>query len=274
MASDHNTLNRPPWIYIAATIAAVAFLALKFAGLDFGTSGAIVAVEAVLLGFAVFASVHHAELLAVRVGEPFGSIILALAVTVIEAALIISQMNGARPDVAFIGRDAVFATIMIVLNGIVGFALLIGGARHHEQKFSLDGTSAAVSVLATLATLSLILPNFTQTTPGPDYTSGQLAFVGIISLLLYGIFVFVQTVRHRDYFEAGGPAMNHTPPATRMVVLSAILLPLTLLVVVLMAKTLSGPCRRRPASRGAGRGDRRDRAAARKHCLVAGCRPQ
>ncbi|MFO1034080.1 MAG: ionic transporter y4hA [Hyphomicrobiales bacterium] len=241
MAAHPDSLKKTPWTFIISAGLGVVFLALKSAGLDFGSSAPILIIEALLLGFAVFGAVHHAELLAVRVGEPFGSIILALAVTIIEAALIISQMASGKPGVEFIGRDAVFATVMIVLNGIVGFALLIGGARHREQQFSLDGASAALSVLATLAALALILPNFTVTMPGPRYADNQLAFVGVVSLLLYGIFVFVQTVRHRDYFEAGGEKTSHAPPPPRMVLLASVFLPISLAIVVLMAKTLSGP---------------------------------
>ena len=242
MTANSATLDKTPWSYIISAVVALGFLAAKFAGLDFGQSALILALEAALLGFAVFGAVHHAEILALKVGEPFGSIILALAVTVIEAALIISQMASGKPGVEFIGRDAVFATVMIVLNGIVGLGLLIGAARHHEQKFSLDGAASALSVLGTLSALALILPNFTTSTPGPLYSSSQLAFVGLISLVLYCIFVFVQTVRHRDYFTAAEDVTaEHISPANRTVMIGTIFLPLSLLIVVLIAKALSGP---------------------------------
>ncbi|MDE2385145.1 MAG: ionic transporter y4hA [Alphaproteobacteria bacterium] len=242
MSSSPESLNKTPWAFIISALAALAFLGLKHGGVELPHSPLIVALEAALLGFAVFGAVHHAEVLALKVGEPFGSIILALSVTVIEAALIISQMASAKPGVEFIGRDAVFATVMIVLNGIVGLGLLIGAARHHQQQFSLDGATSALSVLGTLAALALILPNFTTAAPGPLYSSSQLAFVGFISLALYCIFVFVQTVRHSDYFTDG--ESGATQPGgleTRTVLTSIIFLPLSLLIVVLMAKALSGP---------------------------------
>ncbi len=224
-------------------MAAMAFLAAKYAGFDLPSSGLIISVEALLLGFAVFGAVHHAEILALKVGEPFGSIILALAVTVIETALIISQMTSGKSGVEFIGRDTVLATIMIVLNGIVGLGILIGGAKHHEQTFNLDGSTAALSVLGTLAAITLILPNFTTAIAGPLYAPSQLAFVGFVSLVLYGIFVFVQTIRHREYFATAdsGHSVDDISPAPRTVFISSILLPVSLLVVVLMAKALSGP---------------------------------
>ncbi|MBG1233603.1 calcium:proton antiporter [Aestuariivirga litoralis] len=241
MANPSTSINKTPWAFIISTLVALLFLGLKQAGVDFGSSIPIVILEVLLLGFAVFGAVHHAEILALKVGEPYGSIILALAVTVIEAALIISQMSTGKPGVEVIGRDAVFATVMIVLNGIVGLALLMGGARFHVQRFKLDGAAAALSVLATLAALSLILPNFTTTAPGPVYSSPQLAFVGTISLVLYAIFVFVQTVRHHDYFVTGEKNAVNIPLHRRAVTLALIFLPLSLVAVVLMAKALSGP---------------------------------
>src|SRR4029079_16845889 len=151
-----------------------------------------------LLG-AVFAAVYHAEVIAHRVGEPFGTLVLALAVKKIEAVLIVSMMIAAPSEKAGLARDTVFAAVMIVCNGIVGLCLLWGGARHHEQGFQVHGASAAFAVLAALTNLPLVLPNFATTAPGPYFNTPQLVFAGIISLLLYGAFVFVQTVRHRDY---------------------------------------------------------------------------
>src|SRR6186713_2202743 len=165
-----------------------------------GTGGFVGGVAGVVLLATVFAAVYHAEVVAHRVGEPFGTLILALAVTVIETALIVSVMIAAPAEKAGLARDTVFAAVMIVCNGIVGLCLLWGGARHHEQGFQVHGASAALAVLAALTTLTLILPNFATTAPGPYFNTAQLVFAGIISLLLYGAFVFVQTVRHRDYF--------------------------------------------------------------------------
>ncbi len=241
MATDHASLNKTPWAFIISTLVAIVFLGLKYAGVDFGASVVIIVVETLLLFFAVFGSVHHAEILALKVGEPYGSIILALSVTVIEAALIITQMASAKPGVEFIGRDAVFATVMIVLNGIVGLALLLGGARFHIQRFKLDGAAAALSVLATLCALSLILPNYTVATAGPSYSAPQLGFVGLIGLALYAIFVFVQTVRHHDYFVTGEKHGEAIVLTSKTVTLALVFLPLSLIAVVLMAKALSGP---------------------------------
>jgi Ca2+:H+ antiporter len=134
-----------------------------------------------------------------RVGEPFGTLILALAFTVIETALIVSVMIAAPAEKAGLARDTVFAAVMIVCNGIVGACLLWGGVRHHEQGFQTQGASAALAVLVALTSLTMVLPNLTSPELGPLYNKPQLIFAGIVSLVLYFAFVFVQTVRHRDY---------------------------------------------------------------------------
>jgi Ca2+:H+ antiporter len=197
----------------------------------------------VLAGFiliaAVFAAVHHAEVIAHKVGEPFGTLVLAIAVTVIEVALIVSIMQGGgKADLA---RDTVFSAVMIVCNGIVGICLLAGGMRHREQAFQLQGASAALAVLAALTVLTLILPNVTLATPGPAFSTPQLAFAGVVSLVLYGSFVFVQTMRHRDYFlpVGGGDDGHAEPPSNRTVALSAALLLASLVAVVGLAKALT-----------------------------------
>ncbi|HQA34723.1 MAG TPA: ionic transporter y4hA, partial [Casimicrobium huifangae] len=172
---------------------------LAFAwGQALGTIGVLL-VSVSLVG-AVLTAVHHAEVVAHRVGEPFGTLILALAVTVIEAALVVSMILSGGAGAAAIARDTVYAAVMIVCNGVVGLCLLLGGLRHHVLAFRVDGTSPALSVLAALSVLVLVLPGFTTTTPGPTYSASQLAFAGLMSLVLYAAFVFVQTVRHRDYF--------------------------------------------------------------------------
>ena len=145
---------------------------------------------------AVLTAVHHAEVIALRVGEPFGTLVLALAVTVIELALIVSMMLSGDPAASALARDTVFATVMIICNGVVGLCLLMGALRHRVLVFRVEGASSALSVLATLTTLTLVLPTFTSSTPGPTLSVSQLAFAGLVSLILYGVFVFVQTVRH------------------------------------------------------------------------------
>src|SRR5262249_38972478 len=148
----------------------------------------------------VLAAVHHAEVVAHRTGEPLGTLVLALAVTVIETALILSMMLAGGADKAVLPRDTIFSAIMIICNGVVGICLLVGGLEHHEQSFRIEGANTGLSALVAMAVLSLVLPTFTTSAPGGFYTASQLAFAGIASLALWGVFVFVQTVRHRDYF--------------------------------------------------------------------------
>lgn len=206
-----------------------------------GASGPVAAAAGILLIATVFAAVYHAEVVAHRVGEPFGTLLLAVAVTVIEVALIVSMMIG-TPANAALARDTVFAAVMIVCNGIVGLCLLTGGARHREQGFQVEGASAALAVLAALTVLSLIVPNVTTTTPGPDFSTSQLIFAGAASLVLYGSFVFVQTVRHRDYFlpvDTGSTEEHAPPPSTRRALVSLALLVVSLVAVVGLAKALT-----------------------------------
>src|SRR5207253_4770389 len=148
----------------------------------------ITAAEGLALVGTVFAAVYHAEVVAHRVGEPFGSLVLAVAVTVIEVALIVSMMIAGRADTTGLARDTVFAAVMIVCNGIVGLCLLWGGVRHHEQGFQVHGASAALAVLAALTVLTLILPNVATSAPGPLFSTSQLIFAGTVSLVLYGSF--------------------------------------------------------------------------------------
>ena len=207
-----------------------------------GSGGPIATIAGVALLATVFAAVYHAEVVAHRVGEPFGTLILALAVTVIETALIVSVMIAAPAEKAGLARDTVFAAVMIVCNGIVGLCLLMGGARHHEQGFQVQGASAALAVLVALTSLALVLPNYAASALGPLYSTPQLVFAGLVSLVLYGSFVFIQTVRHRDYFLAveGDDQNAHAPPpAGRRAVLSAGLLIVSLVAIVGLAKTLT-----------------------------------
>ncbi|SFP74051.1 calcium:proton antiporter [Sphingomonas rubra] len=228
-----------PWWTIAFPLAGVAAILLSLAKV--GGIGTIVAIV-VLIG-SVLAAVHHAEVVAHRVGEPFGTLVLAVAVTVIEVSLIVSLMLSDAGDASTLARDTVFAAIMIILNFIVGLCLLAGGIRHGEQRFTLRGVSATLCVLAAMAVLSLVLPNYTATTPGPTYAPSQLVFVAVVSLILYGTFVMVQTVRHRDYFLPQGealPADAHAEPPTDTAAWSAFaVLLVALVVVVLLAKDLS-----------------------------------
>ena len=205
-----------------------------------GSSFPLAAAENAALVGTVLAAVYHAEVVAHRVGEPFGSLVLALAVTTIEVALIVSMMVAGGGDTAGLPRDTVFAAVMIVCNGIVGLCLLAGGLRHHEQVFQLQGAQAALSVLIALTTLTMIVPLVAG--PGPSFTSAQLVFVAIVSLTLYGSFLFVQTIRHRDFFlpESSEGEESHAPPPTNKVAfLSAGLLLASLVLVVALAKVLT-----------------------------------
>jgi Ca2+:H+ antiporter len=206
-----------------------------------GTSGPIATVVGAVLIATVFAAVYHAEVIAHRTGEPFGTLVLAVAVTIIEVALIVSVMLGSPAETAALARDTVFAAVMIVCNGIVGLCLLWGGAQHHEQGFQLHGASAALAVLAALTTLTLVVPNYAVTVPGPLFSTAQLTFAAVVSLVLYGSFVFIQTVRHRDYFlpVEGEDEEAHASPSNAKAVISAGLLLASLVAVVGLAKALT-----------------------------------
>ncbi|MCX7289091.1 MAG: calcium:proton antiporter [Rhodobacterales bacterium] len=205
-------------------------------------SGWGLALSVPLLFATVFAAVHHAETIAHRLGDPYGSIVLAIAVTVIEVALIINLLLAVPDDASTVARDTVFAAIMIVLNGIVGLCLLLGGARYHAQGLQARGASAALGVLSTVAVLCLVLPGFTTTEPGPVFAPVQLLFVAVASLALYGMFLFVQMVRHPEDFrdpDSLGAAAVVLPPTSRALWLAIATLPLALLAVVLLAETLA-----------------------------------
>lgn len=225
------------------TIAAPVAAWLLFAGTLFGLGGAFLVLVAVGLIGGVLSAVHHAEVVAHRVGEPFGTLVLAVAVTVIEVALIVSMMLAGGPDAAALARDTVFAAVMIILTGIVGLCLLMGGARFREQSFGLHGVSASLATLAAIVVLTLILPNYTVTDPGPVFAPSQLIFIAVVSLILYGTFVFAQIMRHRDYFLPGDASGNEevhaAVPTTKVASLSALLLVACLIVVVALAKALA-----------------------------------
>jgi Ca2+:H+ antiporter len=198
--------------------------------------------EIAALVAAVLVAVDHAEVVALRVGEPFGTLILALAITVIEVALIVTIMLSSESDTKSLVRDTVFATVMIICNGGIALCLFAGTLRHFVLAFRVEGTSAALSVLIALTTLTLILPALTTTTSAPTFSPSQLIFAGVMSLALYGVFVFVQTVRHRDYFlsvDVEGERRHVVPPSTRVAWISSVLLSVSLLAVVGLAKSIA-----------------------------------
>ncbi len=231
-----DRLALPIWTLIAPGLGLLAVLVGLAKMGPLGTAAAVI----VLIG-SVLAAVHHAEVIAHKVGEPFGTLVLAIAVTVIEVSLIVSLMLSNAGDATTLARDTVFAAIMIILNFIIGICLLAGAVRHHEQRFTLKGMTAALGVLAAMAVLSLILPNYTSSTQGPTYASSQLIFVAVVSLILYGTFVLVQTVRHRDYFlpSTDDKDDHAAPPSGRATGIAFAALLVALVSVVLLAKTLS-----------------------------------
>ena len=229
-----------PWWTLVFPL--LGLLAIAISLYKMGAAGTIAAAF-ILIG-CVLAAVHQAEVVTHRVGEPFGTLVLAVAVTVIEVSLIVSLMLSDAGDASSLARDTVFAAIMIILNGIVGVCLLAGGARHGEQRFSLRGASSSLNVLTAMVVLSLVLPNYVSSAPGPTYAPSQLIFVAIVSVILYGTFVMVQTVRHRDYFlpaDEDMPGDAHAEPPTNAAALAALgMLLVALIGVVLLAKGLSG----------------------------------
>src|SRR5205085_7093765 len=236
--SAHGPMPRSAWIFPAlAVILVAATTALRFtftpspAGLVFAA-----ALLAILFG-TVFAAVHHAEVIAERIGEPYGTLLLTLAVTIIEVALIATIMLGDKP-VPALARDTVFAVVMIVCNGLVGLCIFIGGLRYREQDFQVSGSNLYLSVLFVMATITLIMPNYTLTAPGPFYSAAQLGFVSVVTLILYGVCLYTQTILHTDYFinETSSTAADGSALSNRMLVLSIALLLVSLLAVVLLAK--------------------------------------
>jgi Ca2+:H+ antiporter len=239
--SVHGPMPRSAWIFPALAVAL--FAGATALGFTFTPSPAGLAFAAVLLVIlfgTVFAAVHHAEVIAERIGEPYGTLLLTLAVTVIEVALIATIMLGEKP-VPTLARDTVFAVVMIVCNGLVGICILAGGLRYREQDVQVAGSNLYLSVLIVMATFTLIMPNYTLTTPGPVYSAAQLGFVSVVTLILYGVFLYTQTILHRDYFirEVAGHADNGEPTSNRTLALSIVLLLVSLLAVVLLAKKFS-----------------------------------
>lgn len=228
---------RWPWIWPVAAWAVVGFASVA------DLSWIWIPVVVGLIG-AVLAAVHHAEVIAERVGEPYGTLVLAVAVTVIEVALIVSLMIADDTPNMGLPRDTVYAAVMIIVTGMVGLCLFAGSLQHNEQTFSLHGVSAALATLAALAVLTMVLPSFTTSSPGATYSPGQLGFVALVSLLLYAAFVLVQTVRNRDYFldeldptpdaPGHGKAARQSALGWTMLALVA-----SLVAVVLLAKALA-----------------------------------
>jgi Ca2+:H+ antiporter len=239
--SAHGPMPKSAWIFPALSVLLFAVATATHYTFTPSPLGLIfAAVLLVILFGTVFAAVHHAEVIAHRIGEPFGTLLLTLSVTIIEVALIATIMLGEK-EVPTLARDTVFAVVMIVCNGLVGICIFIGGVRYREQDYQVSGANVYLSVLFTLATITLVLPDYTLTTPGPIYSAGQLAFVSVVTILLYGVFLYTQTIRHRDYFIGGaaGLAEEAEPVSIGMLAIDLALLLLSLLGVILLAKKFS-----------------------------------
>lgn len=226
---------------MAFFVPAAAVVALA---LTWGTKPAsvVLALVAVLLAGAVLSAVYHAEIVAHRVGEPLGSVILAVAVTVIEAGLIVTLMASGGAETDSLARDTVFAAAMITCNGVVGLTLVVSTARRGIASFNAEGTATAFATVITLATLCLVLPTFTTSAPGPEFSTAQLTFAGIASVALYTLFVLVQTVRHRDLFLPVADADEEpaaAQPSAHRAALSLGALVVALVAVVGLAKVES-----------------------------------
>lgn len=199
-------------------------------------------IAGVLLIGSVLSAVHHSEIIAHRVSEPYGTIILAVSVTIIEVSVIVSLMISGGEEAVSLARDTVYAATMLILNGIVGLCLFIGGLKHHEQTFSRHSVTIALVSLVSIIVFTLVLPTFTKSISGPYYTSSQLLFASAACILIYASFIFAQTVRHREYFLTNAKDADHSAPlviSNRSLMTSVIFLLISLTIVVLLAKTLS-----------------------------------
>jgi Ca2+:H+ antiporter len=228
-----------PYFKWTIVIPVLSWIIYSFHGLI--STGFYTAFLAAALIGSVLAAVHHAELIAHRVGEPFGTLVLAIAVTVIEVALIVSLMIAGGGKDAGLARDTVFAAVMIIITAMIGLSILVGGIKFKEQTFGLQGVSSSLTVLVSISALTMILPNYTQSTPGPAYNKSQLVFVAIVTLVLYGTFILVQNIRHRDHFlsEEDADDDHGKKPSGRDTGISGLFLLICLGAVVLIAKTLS-----------------------------------
>jgi Ca2+:H+ antiporter len=240
--AEPATLKRPFGLPLWSVIAPFAALA----GLVLGQPTTLG--PALLIGFllaaAIMAAVYQAEVLAHYLGEPFGTLVLALAVTVIEVSLIVSIMLSEGAQAQALARDTLIAAIMITINGFIGLCLIAGGRRYLELSYTQSGVSAGLAMLATLSVLTLVLPNYTTSAPGAFYSDQQLIFVAVVSLVIYATFVGAQTIRHRNYFlhqvEGGGVDHAHEAEVTRTkAIAAAVMLLVALVGVVFLAKGLS-----------------------------------
>jgi Ca2+:H+ antiporter len=234
-----HSARTPVWTWVVPVLGLFLFALATAIGYgdDFAsnTTGIVTTLILVpLLIGTVFAAVYHAEEVAHIMGEPVGTLVLTVAVTIIELALIISLMLTGKATPTLV-RETVFAVIMIVTTGLVGLCILVGGLRYREQSFDVTSTKIYLAMLIVLTTLTLILPNYTTTAPGRLYSESQLAFVSIATIALYLVFLYTQTVLHRGYF-VGEHVQPEGSQSEGRLALSAFFLCVALAAVVLLAK--------------------------------------
>ena len=176
----------------------------------------VVVLVALVLIAAVLAAVHHAEVIAHRVGEPFGSLVLAVAVTVIEVALIVTLMAAGGEGSSTLARDTVFSAVIITCTGVIGISLVVATLRDRVALFNAEGARPALAAITTLTVLCLVLPTFTTSVAEPEFSGEQLTFAAVAAVAVYALFVLTQTVRHRDYFlpvDEAGTSSTRRPQA-------------------------------------------------------------
>ena len=245
--------NHEPWWREWPLALAVVTLALALIGKSWITDALnqpamLIALLAIICGVilaAAIAIVRHADILAHRLGEPAGTLLLTLAITGLEVAMVAFVMSTgtAKPTLA---RDTMFAVVMLVLNGFLGLALLFGGLRHHEQRYNLQSANAFLVMILPLTVLGLVLPDFTRTTVGPTLSTFQMIFLSVMSIGIYGVFLFVQNRRHRGFFMAPDEIAEATAPelvhhSSRSTFYHAAMLGFYGLPLVLLAKQMAAP---------------------------------
>lgn len=239
-----HTSKTPAWTWLAPLAGIILFVAATVLGFGetFASSTSGIAIAVLLLPAligAVFAAVYHAEDAAHQTGEPIGTLILTIAVTVIELALIVSLIISGKASPTLV-RDTVYAVIMLIMTGVVGLCISVGGLRYREQSFDITSTKIYLAVLIVLASLTLLLPNYTMSGPTAQFTEGQLAFVSVVTLALYGVFLYTQTVLHKNYFAGERDASAPAPAGkTKQLGIAIALLSLALAAVVVLAKLFS-----------------------------------
>jgi Ca2+:H+ antiporter len=245
--SDSHKVPIPAVAFPAAALVLVMTVVFAEAWLERApawlTAYALPVLATVLLIGCVFAALHHAEVVGERVGEPFGTLTLTLSVTIIEVTIVASMMLNEENNPT-LAREAIFSVVIIVCTGLTGLCLFIGALTHFEQDLQPKGTAAYLTVIMALAVTTLVLPNYTTSERGAYYSTGQLIFVSIISILLYGAFLFVQTVRHRDHFsevphDTDQPLAAHARPSSRAAFVAFVGLLASLLGVILLAKKVA-----------------------------------